>query len=1069
MVKPRDESVRARFATESDRNFSVVASAGSGKTTGIIERILSIARSPNAAEILPRLVVVTFTNRAADEMQQRTRQALLQENLGQEVQTASNRAFFGTIHAFCMKLLTDFGHYLGLPAPVELVEDDDDLWQEFAQNQIRIGDSLGEKDRALLLRFVQARDLMELARRARSAVLQVPGLTPCPPPEFAEIYSQSAKGKGNDNIARSQAELREWENRFSGDWEYLRWPVCFTAPNAKFTQLWQEKFAPLRKWICAAATCVAAEVQRDYLDFRLDNGVVTYDDQIALAEQLLQHPVAAPRIRDENFRVILDEAQDTEPLQFSVLLEVTRPPEAKGLWLQDPHLGPRPGHFCMVGDFQQSIYWQRADLNYYRAVHDALISDKNGESLEFAVTFRLDQKQLDFVNETFWEILNNKDGQVRFVELQPRPNILPGKVIRVPLAKELLPEGKKLKDYQKARIEADYLARWIKDAGLKKLSADSWREVAILCPRKAWLQTMAAALRRVGLPVAIQSENDVKGDSPAYAWLTALLTIMSDPLNAYEIVGVLRDIFGASDHDLAVFSEGQKARFRIDQIASATGRISSFLHMLAEIRQRAEGLALFDAVSLIIEQTQLRERLLLLPATEFGDLARELDALTVQAAEAEANGMILPGFSEQLRNDFASSRAVRFSADDDAIQLITSYKAKGSEWQAVIVPFLARELRTPSPPYPHFVKSPADGELVIAFAKEDKSKDLKDAIERAEQQQLERLLYVATTRARHTLVVVLDQEIFSNSEGKLLKTAQLRRLIRDKDFYSGEFEQHTSTIDEVPESSPITEHASQKKDAQIDPLTNDELKRAAKRASDFVRKITPSALDPEVPADVRTRSRLDTLATLYGRWWHKFFQRLDWKGGIDFAQNIFEKELPFSPDAKGAVKDWDATHRHLFSDASIARFLESDETLFHAEFPFSWRRNNRSVLEGLIDLVMIDRKAHRCLLLDWKTNNVSPSDVEIFRETYRPQLAAYWKAVTEITGLEVEAGLFSIALGRLLLYSAEELQMEWRRLEQLPPSQLENEITPDSVDQRLTAERSDTPKAARGPRYPGTA
>ena len=1046
MVKPRDESVRARFASELDRNFSVVASAGSGKTTAIIERILSIARSPNAAEILPRLVVVTFTNRAADEMQQRTRQALLQENLRQEVQTAFNRAFFGTIHSFCMKLLTDFGHYLGLPAPLELVEDDDDLWQEFAQNQTRIGRSLGEKDRAMLLRFVQARDLMELARRARSAVLQVPGLSPCPPLDFAEVYSQSNKGKGNDNIAKSQAELREWENRFAGDWEYLRWPVCFTAANARFTQLWQEKFAPLRKWICAAATCVAAEVQRDYLNFRLDHGLVTYDDQIALAEELLQHPVAAPRIREESFRVILDEAQDTEPLQFSVLLEVTRPPEAKGLWLQDRHLGPRPGHFCMVGDFQQSIYWQRADLNYYRAVHEALISDKNGESLEFAVTFRLDQKQLDFVNETFREILNNKDGQVRFVELQPRPNILPGKVIRVPLAKELLPQGKKLKDYQKARIEAEYLARWIKDAGLKKLSADSWREVAILCPRKAWLQTTAAALRRVGLPVAIQSEHDVKGDSPAYAWLTALLTIMTDPLNAYEIVGVLRDIFGASDHDLAVFSEGQKARFRIDEIASATGRISSVLHTLAEIRQRAEGLALFDAVTLIIEQTQLRERLLLLPATEFGDLARELDALIVQAAEAEANGMILPGFAEQLRNDFASLRAVRFSADDNAIQLITSYKAKGSEWQAVIVPFLARDLRPPSPRYPHFVKSPADGELIIAFANQDKSKDLKDAIERAEQQQLERLLYVATTRARHTLVVVLDQEIFSSSEGKLLKTAQLRRLIRDKDFYSGEFDQHTSTIDEVPESSPIVEHASQKNGSEIEPLTNDELKRAAKRASEFVRKITPSALDPEVPADVRTRSRLDTLATLYGRWWHKFFQRLDWKGGIDSAQKLFEKELPISPDAKAAVKDWNATRRNLFSDATIARFLASDETLFHAEFPFSWRRNDRSVLEGLIDSIMINRKAGRCLLLDWKTNDVSPSDVEIFRETYRPQLAAYWKAVTEITGLEVEAGLFSTALGRLLLYSAEELQMEWRRLEQLPPAQLENEIRSDAAD-----------------------
>src|SRR5213594_4307504 len=77
-----------------------------------------------------------------------------------------------------------------------------------------------------------------------------------------------------------------------------------------------------------------------------------------------------------------------------------------------------------------------------------------------------------------------------------------------------------------------------------------------------------------------------------------------------------------------------------------------------------------------------------------------------------------------------------------------------------------------------------DGELIIAFRKEDKSKDLKDAIERAQQQELERLLYVATTRARHTLVVLLDQEIFSNIEGKLPKTAQLRQLIRDNDSYS---------------------------------------------------------------------------------------------------------------------------------------------------------------------------------------------------------------------------------------------------------------------------------------------
>jgi ATP-dependent exoDNAse (exonuclease V) beta subunit len=141
----------------------------------------------------------------------------------------------------------------------------------------------------------------------------------------------------------------------------------------------------------------------------------------------------------------------------------------------------------MVGDFQQSIYRERADLNYYRAVHEALIAGKNGESLEFAVTFRLDQKQLDFVNETFREILNNKQrtGALRRIATAPEHSSL-GKSFACRLSrKTCCRKEKKLKDYQKARIEAEYLARWIKDAGLKKLSADSWREVAILCPRKA--------------------------------------------------------------------------------------------------------------------------------------------------------------------------------------------------------------------------------------------------------------------------------------------------------------------------------------------------------------------------------------------------------------------------------------------------------------------------------------------------------------------------------------------------------------------------------------------------------
>ena len=107
------------------------------------------------------------------------------------------------------------------------------------------------------------------------------------------------------------------------------------------------------------------------------------------------------RIREKNYRVILDEAQDTDPQQFLVLLEITRPPEATGLWREARQAPPRPGHFCMVGDFQQSIYRDPADLARYRELHEMLVDDRAAEELKFSVTFRLDQAQLDFVNATF--------------------------------------------------------------------------------------------------------------------------------------------------------------------------------------------------------------------------------------------------------------------------------------------------------------------------------------------------------------------------------------------------------------------------------------------------------------------------------------------------------------------------------------------------------------------------------------------------------------------------------------------------------------------------------------------
>src|SRR6266853_3747928 len=159
MNEPIDQPNRECFVSELDKNFSVVAAAGSGKTRAVTDRIVRIAKSEQARDWLPQLVVVAFTNRSADEMQQRTRAEILRAVIPFDVLSAFNRAFFGTIHSFCVRLLETYGHRLGLPPQFDLVTDDDELWNEFVQQQTTIGQSLSEENRRELLRHVQVRQL----------------------------------------------------------------------------------------------------------------------------------------------------------------------------------------------------------------------------------------------------------------------------------------------------------------------------------------------------------------------------------------------------------------------------------------------------------------------------------------------------------------------------------------------------------------------------------------------------------------------------------------------------------------------------------------------------------------------------------------------------------------------------------------------------------------------------------------------------------------------------------------------------------------------------------------------
>jgi ATP-dependent helicase/nuclease subunit A len=1038
MSAPLDQPQRDRFCTELDRNFSIVASAGSGKTRAITDRILALATSPHACEWLPTLVVVTFTNRAADEMQQRARQCILEAGLPLEVLAAFNRAFFGTIHSFCVKLLRQHGHHLGLPGALDLLTDDNAQWLEFFQRHTRIDAGLTEAQLRCLLRLAPVRHLMELGR-AGGIGEGTAELGEFPALDFAEVYAVVGKGSAKRTVAAVQECLRLWEGEWQSGTGYLPRPDCGTTA-AEFVAAWEAALGPMRGWVQRGALCGAAEIARAYRDFRLGKGAMNYDDQIALAGALLREPEAARRIREKQFRVILDEAQDTDPAQFAVLLEITRPPAATGAWLETRAAPPRPGHFCMVGDFQQSIFGARADLAQYRRVHDTLLASGAGEALEFSVTFRLDAQAMKFINAGFPGVLDGAEGQVDYVQLNPRPDLLPGQVVRCDLGELPMLDG--WKDWQRARFEAQQLAEWLRAQDLKNLRAKSWSDVAVLCPRKGWFPALRDALRVAGFDVQLQSERDLKGDSPAYAWFTALVVIMAEPHHSYEIVGVLREVFGVSDHDLAMFAEGFGDRFHIAGATTRRGIVGERLNLLTETRDRVRAWPLFSALEEVVRATHLRARLQALPDA-FGDLDAELTELLTLAAAAEAGKKTLAVFAEELRIGFSATRDVR-TTRPNAIQLITCHKAKGSEWQAVIIPFLGRNIVQRSGNYPRLLRHPQSGELRAALDKSDGA-EWKELLDQQGRHELERLFYVALTRAKHTLVLVDDRELFAGKNGTPKNAAA--RLLR---CATGEANAAalaalpaTTTSCSATQQQQIQRTDQRGRELAVEPLPAIDvsgLRIAQQRAGLFLKR-NPSALaeaalaeaDPAAYAAAARRVVTGpNSGQLYGTWWHEFAERLDWSAEPASWDAIFDQLLPNSPDNALSRHEWKLLRSQLAKDCALTRALTAPAVIAHAEMPFLWAMSERECLDGIMDLAAFDSVTGSWMILDWKTNRVTKATLPALRAHYLPQLSAYWQAAREMLAAPVTAGIFSTALGQWLPYEVSDLASAWEKLRTAP-------------------------------------
>ncbi len=1047
-----DGSARERFCTEWQCNFAVSANAGSGKTTAISKRLAAMALSPEGAAVLPKMAVVTYTKKAALQIGQRARQVLLQRlsEAGAKDLSALDqleRAFFGTIHSFCLLLAQRYGQALGLNLnPRLLVENEDDeeaFWEEFLEQDSMQFSSLTAEEMDAFLRFVALDDVFAVARsltvtttrqlaRHRSA-------GPLPSPSEAvlqQILELPVKGgaAARENTEANKRAAQVWLDRFRVGKGFvpLYEPIGKAKGICDLAAAWMK---PLKTWLADAASVLAAELAGRYREYRFERGVQTYADQIDAAMTVLRNAETLDRIRADGWRVILDEAQDTDSQQFAVLVEITRPVgAARGTWPAVGGAPPRVGHFCMVGDAQQAIYRARADISNFCRHLDAFERGEGGEKLVFQVTFRTPRNVIELLNAGFPEAFSSARehnlglapaegavaplAQVSYEPLEAGPGNEAGRAERIELVIPAeRPAGVKAWFVEEVR----QLAVFLVEHGHLSVGASCWNDVCVLAPRVEWLGVAQKEFERAGLKTALQTRRNRNGDNPVYAWLTGLLTVICSPDNAFEWFGVLREIFGVSDALLAVELR-EKGAFRwetpevhSEPLAAALATLRPWILSVDD-----EGVPLERFAKGLVRNCALVEKAGALDAR--GGLRQELERLLAGAAQLGLDGAgPRQWLSEMLAGIERGQPGGKPQAD--AINLLSSHSAKGLEWPVVIPLGLWRFISEPPPRGLYLVSdSSSGGQTRLFFDRASLPDEAGEARDRERVRELVRLLYVTLTRARSQLVVPWNRDFgvrrkntpsFAELWGlpelfDALPKVQALPLVPHEEVESVANVSHSDV--------PAGEFDSQRR---LAPLPQRLLPHQLAKKADLTR-----GLRHETTLDQAAPSRLSAgdEAIDYGLWWHETMEFTPWQGDEGAIKRYWACRMDEARAHGFGERAGDELSRLRTSAAW--KELCSDRWTLAAEISVLAPLGAGEWIDGVVDLVLHDAVSRQVWVLDWKTNRQRQGEsgrdllVRLGLE-YAPQLQAYGLSLQRaMPGHEIKLLVFSSFAG------------EWHEVEQ---------------------------------------
>ncbi|MCD6326297.1 UvrD-helicase domain-containing protein [bacterium] len=762
-------------------NIVLRAAAGSGKTTVLVARFLrtlnaALARRPSAdvEDILPSIVAMTFTKKAAAELKMRIRdlipwsllcseRAESAAQLWRKATDAMTHSGIGTIHSLCANILRKFPLEAGLDPEFSILD---------------------ETESRLLMRDSLNLFISELSEHSSDSQ------------QLDELLSAYSRAKLPDIILPIMERIDKLRPHLIFYAEQLpdtivarlaeHLPPPHTGKNGRTRKA--TGYDPLdeaqRLRVIAQAALGAVSV---YSAQKRALAALDFDDIQTTLTSLLSRlsPAALRTVRDGFTTIMIDEFQDTNSFQWGLARLLSSSEDG----------GPTPpGKLFVVGDSRQSIYGFRdADLRAFRQAGDEISGAPGGLRIDMRENFRAMPELIDFINLLFKGAGERSGGFEEGDMLPARRTREGGHTGTVEL---IFPtdEGSKKEGVE---VEAEILARRIAtmcsgDEALSKVVFDKktgqWRrcrfeDVAVLMLRRTHLASYQAALRRHDIPFMIAGglgfyqRQEVRD-------IYCLLRVLTSKEDEVALAGVLcSPLFSLSDDGLFWLSciSGRDLWSKLDKVnlhgfeavspwvdppLDSSDR-DSLTHAFDLLDDRAMmiGSSILSASSAVREMLSRTAALSAYSAQPDGDqavanlekLLRFLDGweLKGNSSPRSAARLLRRSMTQIVREGEAQS-----SRDDlKGVRVMTIHAAKGLEFPVVLLTDVFSDVQWGSsePAYIHSdlgigIKVPKRGspdKMVNSGLRDAMKLLLKEA---ALDEQM-RLWYVACTRARDHLVL----------------------------------------------------------------------------------------------------------------------------------------------------------------------------------------------------------------------------------------------------------------------------------------------------------------------------